>query len=64
MVKLISQKYIRIPREDYMQLKRLKKHFGIFLRYFERVRGIQQARQEVRAKKTIAQECLFEELGL
>ena len=64
MAKIATQKYIRVPREDYMRLKGLQKHFGAFWNYIEHIRDIKEARQQVRAKKTIAQEDLFRELGL
>lgn len=64
MARPILQKYIRVPREDYMQLRQLQKHFGAFWNYFEHVRDIKEARQQVRAKKTVAQDDLFEKLGL
>ncbi len=61
---MISQKYIRVPRKDYMRFKQLQRYFGAFLSYFERIRDIKEARQQVRAKKTVTQEDLFAELGL
>lgn len=64
MAKVMTQKYIRVPREDYLRLKQLQKHFGAFWNYIEHIRDIKEARQEIRAKKTVAQESLFEELGL
>lgn len=64
MVNIITQKYIRVLREDYIRLKQLQKHFGVFWNYVEHMQDIKEARQEIRTKKTIAQEKLFEDIGL
>ena len=61
---LTAQNYIRIPKEEYAKLKKLQKHFGFFLNYFEHLQDIKKAREEIKAGKTISQEKLFKELGL
>ena len=64
MLNVASKKNIRISAQEYAQFKQLKKYFVGFLGYAEHVHAIAQARQEVKAKKTISQEEFFNELGL
>ncbi len=45
-------------------LKKLDRHFRGFFAYLENMTDIGEARKEVKQKKTISQEKLFEQLGL
>ena len=64
MLRVASKKNIRISAQEYAQFKQLQKYFVGFLGYAEHVHAIAQARQEVKAKKTISQEEFFNKLGL
>lgn len=59
-----AQNYIRISKREYLKLKRLQKNFDAFLEYFEHIRDIKEARQDVKAGRVIPQERLFAELGI
>ena len=64
MLRAASKKNIRISAQEYAQFKQLQKYFASFLGYAEHVRSIAQARQEVKEKKAISQNELFNALGL
>ncbi len=55
---------IIVKKEEYARLKKLDDSFGKLFNYFADLRDIRDARQQVRARKTIPQEKLFERLGL
>jgi len=61
---LTANNYIKIRQEEYARLKKLQKHFEVFWNYISYLRGIQEARGDVKRGKTIPQEKLFEKLGL
>ena len=54
---------ITIKKEEYKRLRKLDKSFGELFDYFVYLHDIGEARQEVKAKKTIIQEKLFKKLG-
>ena len=58
-----TQRKISIPKAEYIHLKKLEARFGAFLKYFEYVNDIREAREEVKSGKLIAQEKLFRKLG-
>ncbi|TSC78542.1 MAG: hypothetical protein G01um101433_207 [Parcubacteria group bacterium Gr01-1014_33] len=64
MIRIATKNYIRIPKEEYIRLKQLQKYFGTFWSYFEHLQEIKKAREEIKVGKTIAQEDLFQKLGL
>ena len=64
MSKSATQNYVRVAKDEYRELKKLKKSFGAFLEYFEYLRDIKGARDDTKAKRTISQEKLFKELGV
>lgn len=55
---------IVIKKEEYNRLKKLERVFGGVFGYFSHLQDIEEARREIKAKKTILQEELFEKLGL
>ncbi|MEK9173500.1 MAG: hypothetical protein AAB594_02955 [Patescibacteria group bacterium] len=55
---------VTIPKEEYLRLKKLDSKFRAFLVYLEEVMDIRERRKEVRGKKVISQERLFNKLGL
>jgi hypothetical protein len=59
-----TQQYVRIPKEEYAQLKKLQKHFESFWGYMEYLQSIKDSRRDVRRGKVIAQEKLFQKLEL
>lgn len=64
MTKTATQSYIRIPREKYLELKQFQKYFQSFWRYFEHLKEIKEAREHIKAGKTISQEKLFKNLKI
>ena len=55
---------IAIKKEEYDRLKKLERTFKGVFGYFLHLQDIEEARKEVRTKKTISQKKLFEKLGL
>lgn len=64
MIKTASRSFVRVRRDEYTRLKALQKHFADFWNYFEYLRDIREARNQVKEGKTISQEKLFRELGI
>ncbi|OGF82049.1 hypothetical protein A2924_03750 [Candidatus Giovannonibacteria bacterium RIFCSPLOWO2_01_FULL_44_16] len=55
---------IPVKKREYMRLKKLDKSFGKFVNYFRELTEIEEARKQIREKKTIPQEKLFKRLGI
>lgn len=64
MPQTITEKYIRVPTQEYTRLKQLQKHFEPFWKYITHLQDIKEARQDIKQGRTIPQEKLFKELGL
>ncbi|MBI2450855.1 MAG: hypothetical protein HYV52_00740 [Parcubacteria group bacterium] len=54
---------ISISKDEYLRLKQINERFRNFWIYLEHLMDIQEARKEIRQKKTIPQEKLFKKLG-
>lgn len=54
---------VTIPKTEYARLKKIDKKFRDFLAYMEHLLDIREARNEVKQKKVIPQEKLFQKLG-
>lgn len=59
----ISKEKVVIPKKEYHRLKKLDQRFRDFWAYFENLMDIREAREEVKQKKIIPQEKLFEQIG-
>ena len=59
-----TREKVSIAKTEYIRLKRLDRHFRGFFAYLENMADIRDARKEVKQKKMISQEKLFEQLGL
>ncbi|MEK9184006.1 MAG: hypothetical protein AAB890_02955 [Patescibacteria group bacterium] len=59
-----AKEKISILKTEYLRLKELDKRFKDFWLYLESLMDIKGAREEIRQKKVIPQEKLFEKLGL
>lgn len=55
---------IAVPKTEYLRLKKLEARFRDFWTYMEHLMDIKMARDEVKNKKVIPQEKLFNRLGL
>ncbi len=55
---------ITVKKEEYLRLKKLEKSFGKLFDYFRYLYEISEARKEIKEKKVISQDKLFEKLGL
>ncbi len=64
MLKTAVKTFIRVPKDEYHQLKQLQKRFGQFLNYAEHMSDIRKARRDIKAGRTISQEKLFKKLGI
>jgi hypothetical protein len=64
MARIGYQNTISIPKEEYLRLKKLDKHFRGFWSYLEALMETREARQEIKEGKVISQEKLFKELQL
>lgn len=62
--RLVHQSYVRIPRNDYLKLKKFQRQFGDIVQYIDHLRDIREAREDIKAGHTKPQEVLFKELGL
>ncbi|MBU1179013.1 hypothetical protein KKB69_01600 [Patescibacteria group bacterium] len=58
-----TKEKIVIPKMEYLRLKKLDQRFRKFLTYMENFVDIREARNEIKQKKIIPQEKLFEKLG-
>jgi len=63
MTQTITKNYIRISKEEYIKLKELQKHFEAFWKYITHLQDIKEAREDIKAGRTISQEQLFRKLG-
>lgn len=64
MTKTAGKEYARISKTDYARFKKLERYFEPFLDYVEHLRGIKEARRDVKEGRTIDQEKLFRQLGM
>ena len=55
---------ISIKKEEYSRLKKLDKSFGKLFNYLAELYEIKAARKQIKEKKIIPQEKLFERLGI
>ncbi len=56
--------YVRVPKKEYSQLKKLKKHLADFSLYLQHVVDIKKARNEIQKGSLTAQEEVFKKLGI
>lgn len=61
---LKTKEKVSIAKTEYLRLKKLDRHFRGFFAYLENMADIREARKEVKQKKIVSQEKLFEQLGL
>ena len=59
-----ASNYVKIPREEYSELKKLQKNFEAFWNYLKHLRDIEESREDVKKGKIISQEKLFKQAGL
>lgn len=57
----MTSNYVKIPREEYSNLKKLQKNFESFWNYLKYLKDIEGAREDVKKGKTISQEKLFKQ---
>ena len=55
---------ISIPAGEYNYLKKIEQSFENFFGSFAHLKEIEKARKEIKQKKYISQEIVFEKLGL
>ena len=56
------QSNVKVPRNEYIRLKKLDKQFGVFLSYAAHLLDIKKAREDVRRGHLISQTALFKRL--
>ncbi len=56
------QSNVKVPRNEYVRLKKLDKQFGAFLSYATHLLDIEKAREDGRAGRLISQTTLFKRL--
>jgi len=59
-----SKNYIKISKEEYLKLKQIQKHFEKFWKYFTHLQEIEEARQDIKSGKVIAQDKILKLLKL
>ena len=64
MNKTSSPRYVKIPKDEYIRLKKLQNHFDGFWGYMSRLRDIEEARDDLKQGKTVSQEELFKKFGV
>jgi len=64
MSKITEQHYIRVPKMEYVRLKKIQEYFGAFWAYFEHVRGIKSARKDIKTGRVTPQDKVFQDLGI
>ena len=65
MVTAVSKKEtVSIQKSEYLRLKKLDARFRDLFAYFENLSDVREARKEVKEKKLLPQEKLFQKLGL
>ena len=57
-----TQSNVKVPRNEYVRLKKLDKQFGAFLSYAAHLLDIEKGRGDVRAGRLISQTDLFKRL--
>ena len=55
---------VPVKKQEYMRLKRLDKSFGKLLVYFRELSEVDEARRQIKEKRTMPQERLFKKLGI
>ncbi len=55
---------VKVPKGEYLRLKKIDRQFGEFLSYAAHLLDIGKAREDARADRLISQEALFRRLGL
>lgn len=63
MPRSVTQSYVRVSRDEYQRLKKLETRFAEFFEYVNYLRDIKDAREDMSAGRTLAQEELFQKLG-
>ena len=64
MARTTNQGLINISKEEYARLKALERRFGVFWKYIQHLKDIEEARRDIGSRKTILQEELFKSLDL
>ena len=64
MNKTAVKNYIRIPTEEYARLKQFQKYTEVFFSYFEHLKDVREAREDIKSGKVVSQEKFFQELGI
>lgn len=57
-----SNTNVKVPRNEYVRLKKLDKQFGAFLSYAAHLLDIEKGREDARAGRLISQTDLFKRL--
>lgn len=57
-----AESNVKVPRNEYVRLKKLDRQFGAFLSYAAHLVDIEKAREDVRAGRVISQTALFKRL--
>ncbi len=63
-MKTISANKVKVPKGEYLRLKKIDRQFGAFLSYAAHLLDIGKAREDAHAGRLISQETLFRRLGL
>lgn len=63
-MKSILTSKVKVPKSEYLRLKKIDRQFGVFLSYAGHLLDIGKAREDVRAGHLISQEALFRRLRL
>lgn len=58
----IAESNVKVPRSEYIRLKKLDRQFGAFLSYAAHLVDIEKAREDVQAGRVISQTALFKRL--
>lgn len=64
MIKTTTRSYIRVSKEEYLKLKQFQKYFQVFWNYFKHLKGVKEAREDIKTGKVISQDKLFKNLGI
>ena len=55
---------VRVPKGEYLRLKRVDKRYRVLLTYVRHLEDIRKARRDVRMRRVLLQERLFRTLGI
>lgn len=58
----MSASKVKVPKGEYLRLKKIDRQFGAFLSYAAHLLDIGKAREEARVGRVISQESLFRRL--